>query len=248
MKRFLFIISISVIFVSCAETNYPTYTNGGFYSEMYKARPLTVLIMPLINKSNNPVNGDFVISTNAQILSERGYYVMPSSLIHTLIQKDSLECLPDIDPGPCKVFHDRFGVDALLFIAVKNWQRDFATSGLYEEFEYSLVSSVTGKELWYYDIFVTKNRDVPMTEPNCGNDFLGELCCGIFGSLFASAVATALTSYNLTADQASEIALMNLPAGKYNSRFMLDSLDQVRVNSIWKEQTFGNRLSIESHN
>ena len=168
--------------------------------------------------------------------------------MHSIIQHDTLECLPDIDPAPCRIFHDRFGADALLFILVKNWQRDFASSGLYEEFEYSLVSSSTGKELWYYDIFVNKNREVPMAEPAEGNDFMVKLCCGIFGSIFASAVATALTSYNLTADQASQMALRNLPAGKYNNRFMLDSLDQARINAIWKDQAFGNRMPVESHN
>ena len=248
MKVILIILSISVFLVACSETSYPKYTQSGFYPEMYKQKPLSVLIMPVINRTNNPVDADYIIGANAIMLSERGYYVLPSSIVHTIIQQDSLECLPDIDPAPCIIFHDRFGADALLFILVKNWQRDFATSGLYEEFEYSLVSSSTGKELWYYDIFVTKNREVPMAEPQEGHDFIAQICCGVFGSLFASAVATALTRYNLTAEQAGKIAIQNLPAGKYNNRFMLDSLDQARINAIWKEQSFGNRMALESHN
>ena len=215
---------------------------------MYNRKPLTVLIMPVINRTNNTINEGFILSSNAAMLAERGYYVLPSSIIHGIMKQDSLECYPDVDPEPCKVFHDRFGADALLFIAVKNWQRDFASSGMYEEFEYSLVSSVTGKELWYYDIFVAKDREVPAADPADGGDIMVQLCCGIFGSLFASAVATAFTSYNLTADQAGQIAFRNIPAGRYNVRFMLDTVDHVQINPIWKEQSFGNRLPVEIRN
>ncbi len=248
MKKLILIISVALLLVSCSKSNYPAITQSAFYPEMYNTRPLTLLIMPVINRTTNPINEDFVISANAQMLSERGYYVIPSSIIHNIMAQDSLECFPDIDPAPCHVFHDRFGIDALMFIAVKNWQRDFGSSALYEEFEYSLVSSSTGKELWYYDIFVAKSREVQAPESSEGNNIMVDLCCGIFGSLFASAVATALTSYNLTAEQACEISLKYLPAGKYNSRYMLDSMDHVKVNTIWKNQSFGNRLTVEDNN
>jgi hypothetical protein len=247
MKRDFIIFLLIIISYSCSESTYPKISQAGFYPDIYSAKPLTVLIMPVINRTNNTIDEDFITSTNSVMLAERGYYVMPSLIIHDYIKHDSLECLPDIDPVPCHVFHERFGVDALFFIAVKNWQRDFASSGLHEEFEYSLVSASTGKELWYYDIYVSKDREVnvPVTNDDNGS-FWANLCCGIMGSLFASAVATAMTSYKLTAEQTSQMALQNLPAGRYHSRYLLDSLDQVKVNTIWKNQKFGDRLPLNN--
>jgi hypothetical protein len=247
-KNYFLLLLILLLFtVSCTETSYPKLSQSVFYPDMYSSKPLTLLIMPVINRTHTTIDVDFILSANAIMLADRGYYVMPSSIIHNFIKQDSLECLPDVNPEPCRVFHDRFGVDALLFVAIKDWQKDFSSNTMNVEFEYSMVSSLTGRELWYYDILVTKNRDVVVPQPD-NTDFWTSLCCGIFasvGSIFASTVATALTSYNVTAEEACQIAMKNLPAGKYHNRFMLDAQDQIKVNTIWKQQNFGNRLPVQ---
>jgi hypothetical protein len=217
-----------------------------FYPEMYSYRPGTIMIMPLINRTDRKLNEGRITSEHAQWLNEKGYYVMPSNIIRYYINHDSLECLPDVNPAPCQDFYNRFGIEALLFISVKAWKKDYSESEIYEEFEYSLVSTLDGRELWFYDILVEKNTEVPKEVSDRSYAFWVNTGCGIFASVIASAIVTKFSSFNATAEEACESALRNLPAGKYGNHYLLDSLDKVSVKTIWRNQKFGNRLTIEN--
>ncbi len=224
---------------------YTQFTRSGFYPKMYSYRPRTILILPCINRTGRSISDGKITGLHTVSLAERGYYVIPANIIQYYIQKDSMECLPDIDPLPCVDFHKRFGIDAILFISVKAWEKDYTESLLYEEFEYSLVSAIDGQEIWFYDILMKTDSEVPQDVSERSYPFWVNTGCGIFTSIIASAIATKFSSYSKTAEEACHIALQNIPAGNYSERHLLDSLEKINVKAVWKNQQFGNRLTAE---
>jgi hypothetical protein len=247
MKKESLILSLLLVFFTLAQAVYPQYGKAGFYPNMYSSKPVTILIMPVIKRTNSDYSEGKITSVNELLLAGKGYYVMPSSILNELIIRDSLECLPDIDPVPCQIFHDRFGIDALLFIAFKNSPRGLSGNSPYNELEYSLVSSTTGKELWYYDVKIKNEANAPNMEfPNTGS-FCFDLLCGSTG-IFLGAIISSAYTYDRNIENASNTALANLPVGKYHPRFLLDSRDNVKTKTIWWSQKFGERLPVESDN
>jgi hypothetical protein len=243
-RKTIFFTSLLVSFTFIQEA-FPQPVKAAFYPNMYTIKPVTILIMPVLKRVSNDYSEGKITSVNEVLLAEKGYYVMPSSILNNFIKQDSLECLPDIDPEPCRVFHDRFGIDALLFIAFKNTPQGLAQeSSPYNELEYSLVSSVTGKELWYYDVKVRNEANVPnMGFPNSGS-FCIDMFCGMTGILFGAIIASTLT-YDRNIENASKTAIISLPAGKFHPRYLLDSQDKIKVKDIWWNQKFGERLPVE---
>jgi hypothetical protein len=245
MKKCIFRIIFPVILIAFAAKGYSQPSLSKVYPLMYSVKPVSILVMPVINRSGKQINTGNIKSNHEICLAEKGYYVMPYNVIENSIIADSLECLPDIDPAPCRAFHDRFGADAMLYIAVKSWEKDYSESILVEELEYSLVSAIDGRELWYYDRMIVKDNEFPAKTTEKTYDFWTTTGCGIFSSIIAGSVATAFSSYRKTAEELYESVFLNLPAGKYNNRYMLDSIDRAKINPLWQKQKFGNRQTAE---
>jgi hypothetical protein len=243
-KIFGLLITLFILLLSVSEAN-AQVTRLGFYPDMYSYQPRTILIMPCFNRTDRSINMGKIMGMHTVSLAERGYYIVPFNIIEYYMQTDSMECMPDLDPIPCIDFHTRFGIDAILFISIKAWDKDFSESLLYEEFEYSLVSAIDGKEIWFYDILMKTYSEVPKDVSEKSYPFWTNTSCGIFTTIIASAIATKFSNYNKTAEEACHTALQNIPAGKYNERFQLDSLEKITVKAAWKKQKFGNRLTVE---
>jgi hypothetical protein len=239
---FIFLIALFIL----TQNVYPQSGKAAFYPNMYDNRQATILIMPILKRTNTDYSVGKITVVNEVLLANNGYYVMPSSILNNLIIRDSLECLPDINPEPCRVFHDRFGIDALLFIAFKNTTQGISQSSPYNELEYSLVSSSTGKELWYYDVKVNNETQTPDVEFPNTSSFCADMFCGFTGIFFAALITSGLT-YDRNIERASKKAINKLPAGKYQSNFLLDSLDKINVKAMWRNQKFGDRSPIETN-
>ena len=246
MKKESIIFTFLIALFILTQNVYPQSGKVAFYPNMYDNRPATILIMPILKRTNTDYSVSKITAVNEVLLANNGYYVMPSSILNNLIVQDSLECLPDINPEPCCVFHDRFGIDALLFIAFKNTAQGISGSSPYNELEYSLVSSSTGKELWYYDVKVNNETQTPDMEFPNTSSFCADMFCGFTGIFFAALITSGLT-YDRNIERASSKAINTLPAGKYQSNFLLDSLDNIKVKALWKNQKFGDRLPIDTN-
>ena len=245
MKKLFKIFCFALFFIINLTSAFTQYIQVRYYPGMFAYKPQTILIMPLINRTAATINESRVASLHSILLNERGYYAIPANLIQQSIRIDSMECLPDINSAPCHEFKDRFGIDALLYISVKVWDKNYSESFVHEEFEYSLISTINGKEIWYYDILMKTYTEVPRDVTEKSYPFWINTGCGIFTTIIASSIVTKFSSYNKTAEEAFKTAFLNLPAGKYNEHFLIDSLDKVNVKPDWKFQKFGNRIAFE---
>ena len=79
MRKTLFILlaACSVMFASCTTKK---YTRGQLYPKMYEEKPVTLLVMPPINNSNNVEAKDLLYTSISQPLAEAGYYVISPHL------------------------------------------------------------------------------------------------------------------------------------------------------------------------
>ena len=71
MKKFHFILIAfcALLFASCETLN---HTRGELYPKMYDEKPVTLLVMPPINNSNNVEAKDLLYTSISQPLAEAG--------------------------------------------------------------------------------------------------------------------------------------------------------------------------------
>ena len=136
------------------------------YTAFRQARPQSILVVPVINNSNEVDAASLFYSTLAVPLAERGYYVFPSNAVRGLMETEGLGDAGLIHETPAQQLAPIFGADAVLYVEVMDWDSnyDVLSSSIQTEFLYTLKSGVTGDVLWQ-----DQQRVVYSTSANSGN-------------------------------------------------------------------------------
>ena len=78
MKNYLLLISlVTLVFMSCTSTK---LTKSSAYPGMYNEQPVSVLIMPPINRSTNVEAKEYFHATLNVPIANSGFYVIPPFL------------------------------------------------------------------------------------------------------------------------------------------------------------------------
>ena len=184
------------------------------FPKMYDAAPLSVLVVPAVNKSTAADAPDLYSTTIAQPLAEAGYYVLPIPLSAMLLQQEGIvdgAQLRDVNPDK---FKQMFGADAVLFVTINQWDTNYFVTGgnVTVGAEFDLVSTSSGESLWNY-----QNVVVIDTSGNSGN---------LIADIISTAINTATTDYVPVARMVNSSVINTLPVGKYHSRHKQDGADQ----------------------
>jgi hypothetical protein len=179
------------------------------YAKLVAARPRSILVVPVMNRSVDVTAPDYFLSTVPVPLAERGYYVFPVNLVKRLLEDDGLA-----DPGlvhgadPMRLAA-LFGADAILYITIERWDAKYVVlqTNVTVEFAYDLKDGKTGDLLWS-----DKERMVYSSgDGNSGG--------GLLGAIISAAITKAAPNYMPLARQANARALAypgpGLPAGPY---------------------------------
>ena len=75
MKQFLLILMGAFIVTACSTTK-PTLKQD-VYKNIYEEKPLSVLVMPPINRSTKVEAKEFFYRSLAAPIAQRGYYILP---------------------------------------------------------------------------------------------------------------------------------------------------------------------------
>ena len=152
------------------------------YTAFAKDSPRSILIVPVVNHSNEVDAADLFMTTLAVPLSERGYYVFPTNASKKLMEAEGLG-----DPG---LIHQTatpdlarvFGTDAVMYVEVIDWKSSYqiVNSSITVEFLYTLKSGKDNTVLWQ-----DQQRYVYSTSSNSGN---------ILADLLANAIKSAIDS------------------------------------------------------
>lgn len=218
-KRIFPLILLSIVLASCSTTK---VMKSERYPHMYEEQPVSILVMPPINRSTKVEAKELFYSSLIVPLSLRGYYVMPPLLTMEILKEESAYDAEMFIESSMKQVGELFGVDAVLFTTIHEWNKTALLSQVRVIVEYTLKSTKTDEVL-----FNRKGDILYSPNANTGN---------ILGNIIANALTTALTKEIEMGRKCNVYTLGDMPAGKY------DPLVGTDGNSQSGEPTFSVRL------
>ena len=144
--QFLPIFLLVLIFASCASSR---GMKKDAFPEFYSENPpVSVLIMPPINKSDNVDAKDFFFYSLNQAIGNMGYYVYPSLLSMNTLQEESAYDSELFFEGDLSAFKNLYGADVCLFTTITKWKKSVVGRKVTIGIEYVLRSTETGETIW----------------------------------------------------------------------------------------------------
>jgi hypothetical protein len=206
------IIGIAVIALSACTTVTPIARSVA-YNGMYNEKPLTVLLMPPINRSTNVEAKEYFHSTLNVPIANSGFYVIPPFLSMEILKKESAYDAELFLNSPLNKFGEIFGADLAVFTIINKWDKSGLASNVYVEIEYIIKSTKTD------EILYTRKGNVTY-DASISTGATGGL--GILVNLAASAINTAATKYVDVARACNAYTFKDLPVGKYSPAYEQD--------------------------
>lgn len=201
-KTILYILLMTVAFTSCTVTN-PVLKSVA-YKKLYDEKPVSVLIMPPINRSTAVDAKEYFHSSLLVPLADAGYYVIPPFLSMELLKKESAYDAELFVNAPLQKFGEIFGADMVLFTIINKWTKTYGyvTVGV----EYIVKSTKTNEILYSRKGTVNYSTSVQVN----GGGLVGALV-----SVAATAISTAATQYISVARACNKYTLSDIPVGKF---------------------------------
>lgn len=210
MKKAIYILTLAVIVSSCGPAS--KLTRGDQYAQMYEEKPITLLVMPPINRTSNVDAKEYLYTSISRPLAEAGYYVISPLLAMDVLKAESAYDAEMFVDVPLTKFQEFFGADAIVFSEINTWTKK--GFGIETNIRYFIKSAHTGEILFdrscdlYLDLQVQSG----------GGSALGQLV-----ALGASAIATAATDHIVAARKANYFIFRDVPRGKYSPQYLKDS-------------------------
>ena len=213
MKNYIALAVMAITLASCATSS---LTRDVRYPKMYEEKPLSIVVMPPINRTNHVDAKDFFYTTLYMPLCEKGYYVFSPMLTMDMFQSESAYDAEPFLEGSLAQFRNVLGADAAMFTIIKSWNRSTIGGSLTVEVEYILRSTVTGETLYQREGKVKLNTSVSTSSK------------GLLGALLdvaATAAKTASTDKIEAGRKCTAYVLSDMPEGKYGLKFGQDQKD-----------------------
>jgi len=201
-KTIILFVLITFVLTSCTTTKPILKTVA--YKGMYKEKPLSVLIMPPINKSTAVEAKEYFHSTLIVPLANAGFYVIPPFLSMEILKKESAYDAELFLNTSLAKFGEIFGADMVLFTIINKWDKTYGNVSV--GVEYILKSTKTNEIL--YDRKGTINYSTSVS--SSGGGLVGALI-----NVAATSINTVATKYIDVARVCNGYTLLDLPVGKY---------------------------------
>ena len=120
------------------------------YGPLMSANVRSILVVPVVNHTNETQAADYFLTTLPIPLAERGYYVFPLNASKRLIENDGIAD-PQLTHGtPAPRLAELFGADAVLYVEIVEWRSQYAvlSSSILVRFLYTLKDGKTNGLLW----------------------------------------------------------------------------------------------------
>jgi len=179
------------------------------YTQFRTENPRSILVVPVINKSVDVNAPDYFLSTIAQPLAERGYYVFPLNMVKSVMADDGLSDANLVHSGDPRRLGELFGADAVMYISIERWDAKYVVlaTTVTVELTYIIKSTHTGEQIWSNHQQIVYN---PQSQSGGG-------LAGLLANAITAAIAKAAPNYMPLARQANAQAIdlkgTGLPAG-----------------------------------
>ena len=136
MKNYLLLILlVTLVFMSCTSTK---LTKSSAYPGMYNEQPVSVLIMPPINRSTNVEAKEYFHATLNVPIANSGFYVIPPFLSMEILKRESAYDSELFLNQSLDKFNEIFGADIALFTIIHKWDKRTVGSKVMVDIEYVL--------------------------------------------------------------------------------------------------------------
>lgn len=209
-NRFFGALIMISLFAGCASVETKKEAFPLMYESNYK--PLSVLVAPAINKSTAADAGELINVTLTQPLADNGYYILPIAIASEVFKAEGIVAGEQLLAAPMSVFKNNFGADAVLFVTINEWDKNYyviagnVTVGM----SFVMLSTNNREVIWSYDAQVVLNTS-------------GQSSGFLVADLINTAVNTAVADYIPLARQVNQLAINTLPFGKYHPKSGLDA-------------------------
>ena len=215
MKKILyFTIIVLIVASSCTTTS--KIPKSTAYKGIYDEKPVSVLLMPPINRSTNVEAKEYFHSTLNIPIANAGYYVVPPFLSMEILKRESAYDSELFIDAPLTKFGEVFGADVVVFTIIHKWDKSGLAAKVYVEVEYIIKSTKTNEVIYTRKGAVTYDGSV--------NSGAGGLA-GALVDMAASAINTAATKYVDVARACNAYTFKDLPAGKYSPTYGTDGAE-----------------------
>ncbi len=181
-------------------------------SALLAAAPRSILVVPTINRSLDVDAPNYVLAALPIPIAEKGYYVFPVNTTKVVLEQEGFYEGERIHQQPPESLAKLFGSDAVLYVAIKQWDAKFAlfTTVVTVEFDYRLVSK-DGVELW------SENKRMQYQPQN--NNNAASPMAALLSAVISAAMARAAPNYMPLTQQANQQVFVlgpnALPDGPY---------------------------------
>ena len=191
------------------------------YTAFHAADPRSIVVVPVINHSLETEAADFFLTTVAVPLAEHGYYVFPTNMVKSMMEREGLSDAQLVHTTPTPEVARLFNADAIVYIEIKSWtpKYNLLAAGIEVEFLYTIKSGRTGELLWQEQKLYYSD-----TSANSGN---------ILADLLANAIIAAVnetrSDFTPQALAANVAALLTpgsgIPYGPYAAKYRKDTAE-----------------------
>lgn len=205
MKKFLWALVAGGLLSSCSTVS---VTKSQRYPQVYAERPVSILVMPPINRSTKVDAKALFYSSLIVPLSQRGYYVFPPLLTMEILKEESAYDAEMFEESSMQPVGRLFGVDAVLFTTIHEWTKTTIAAQVQVTVEYTLRSAKT-------DAILFHRKGTVIYNPNTSS---GSVLLNMLGDMLSAA----LTKEIELGHQCNEEAIGDMPAGGYSPVFGQD--------------------------
>jgi hypothetical protein len=197
MRNTIYIIfAATVLLTSCVTPIKKSVAYKGMYSE----KPLSVLLMPPINKTSNVEAKEYFHATLMVPLADKGFYIIPPFLSMEVLKRESAYDAELFINSSSAKFGEVFGADVALFTIIHRWEKK--VNKVIVEVEYIVKSTKTNEILYTRRGTIIKN-----TTTDTGN---------VLTSIAVTALKTAVANYSDVAKACNAVTFSDIPVGKYS--------------------------------
>jgi len=175
------------------------------------AAPRSILIVPPVNHSLEVDAPNYLLSTLAIPLAEKGFYVFPVNTTKVVLEQEGYYEGDQIQKQSPVELAKLFGADAVLYVTINRWDAQYAilAASVTVNFDYRIVFK-DGTELW-------KTRQQMVYSPQASN--AGNPLATLIAAAITAALTRAAPDYLPLARQANAMALVTgptaIPDGPY---------------------------------
>lgn len=206
---------IAMLFLTGCTTTVPV-TKAEAYKGIYSEKPLSILLMPPINRSTNVEAKEYFHTSLNVPIANAGYYVIPPFLSMEILKRESAYDAELFLEGPLAQFGEVFGADLALFTIIHKWDKSSLAAKVHVDIEYIFKSTKTN------EIVYSRRGEVTYdTAVNLGGSGL----VGLVANVAASAINTAAAKYMDVARACNTHTFKDLPAGNYSPTYLQDGTE-----------------------